>query len=149
MNLKAQIPQRLSAAKLRWHNVGSESARANSCGDGLMQDRETRRRGPRNIPTGSNRAVCSPSPNERSPMFVATHNAKNCSGLESKASNPLADQASTGSLDGFGTQQRVHDRPRGFFGNRQDLIQMKPHFIICPDGTLVGKDSFLAAGAMV
>ena len=133
------------SSKVPMHSMGSESAWANSSGNGLMQNRKTWRRRPRNIPTGSNRAVCGPSPNERSPMFVATHNAKNCGGLESKATNPLADQAGTGSLDCFGTQQWVHDCPRWLLGNRQDLIQMKPHFIVRPDGALVCKD-FLPGG---
>lgn len=50
-------------------------------------------------------------------MLVATDNPKDGSRLESKVTNPLANQSRAGSLDGFGAKQWVHDCPCGLFGN--------------------------------
>ena len=73
-------------------------------------------------------------------MLITTNNPKDSRWLEGKSTKPLADETRAGTLDGLGTQQRIHDDPSRLVGSLQHLVHMKPHFIIGPDSTLVGKD---------
>ena len=130
----------LSDGKGAGHRMHRPRPRTNSRGNALVKGGQTWGRRAWHIPTRRNNAVHSPSPKERDPVMVDTDNTNDGRGAVWQSLNPLWDQSMAGSLESFGSKQRVKNCPRGLTCSLEQLVHVPQQLVISPQGTLVCKN---------